>query len=100
MSKPFRFVISVEQDRHFEITGWGDDAPEALRDALCCNTTSLGNHFAMGDHTGFQRDDLCIEDDGDPGGGYRISFHPRNGAAVNGGGIPDAWAIRALLSAV
>lgn len=102
MSRPFRFVISVEQDRDFEITGWGDDAPEALRDALCSNTMALDSHFSMGGHAGFKRDDLCIELDDEPGGsGYRISFHPRE--AVNGdeGRARDAaWAIRALVSAV
>lgn len=96
MSTPFRFVISVEQNRNFEITGWGDDASEALRDALCSNTTALGNHFAMGDRGAFLRDELCIEEDGEPGGGYRISFHPRNGANGHDGCEPDAWAIRAI----
>ena len=94
-------MISVEQDRDFEITGWGDDAPEALRDALCSNTTALGNHFSMGDQAGFRRDDLCIEQDGESGGsGYRVSFHRRE--AANGGEAREpeaAWAIRALLSA-
>ena len=101
MSRPFRFVISVPQDRDFEITGWGDDVPEALRDAVCSNTTALGNHFSMEDRAGFRRDDLCIEQDGEAAGSrYRVSFHPRE--AVHGNQVhgPEAtWAIRALVSA-
>lgn len=102
MSRPFRFVISVSQDRDFEITGWGDDAPDALRDAVCSNTTSLGNHFSMGDRAGFRRDELCIEDDDQPGGsGYRVSFHPRDTANGDQAREPEtAWAIRALVCAV
>lgn len=94
---PFRFVIPVQQNRDFEITGWGDDAPEALRDALYCNRTALRNHFAMGTRAGFEPDELCIEADA-AAGGYRVSFHPQNGR--NGGDHPetDPWAIRAVVS--
>ena len=95
MSRPFRFTIPVQQNREFEITGWGEAALEALRDALCSNRTALRNHFAMGTREGFEPGDLCIEADGQPGG-YRVSFHPQNGTSSADGPQPDAWAIRAV----
>ena len=97
MSRPFRFMIPVQENREFEITGWGEAALEALRDALCSNRTALRNHFAMGSREGFEPDDLRIEADGEPGG-YSVSFHPQNGASGADRPLPDPWAIRAVLS--
>lgn len=97
MSRPFRFMISVQENREFEITGWGEAALEALRDALCSSRTALRNHFAMGNREGFEPDDLRIEADGKPGG-YSVTFHPQNGSSGADRPLPDPWAIRAVLS--
>ena len=103
MSRPFRFVISVERDRDFEITGWGDDPLQALRDALWSNTTAIGSRFPLGDHAGFTMDDLRIEPTQgiDGTGGYDVRFHAKRSADLVQDGKPhDPWAIRASLSAV
>ena len=102
MSQPFRFVVFVEGGRGFEITGWGDDALEALRDALRSNTTAIDRRFPLGVHAQFTLEDLCIQERSESGGlgGYDVSFHPNRTAVPPDGGTPDAWAIRVSLSAV